>query len=1020
MVPPRPQQPPNKRVCVSTVGEDSSATVPETVLLEDAAARTQISRQDGEESCVSGPEACVNEPTGTQNFTVTGAPILRIAEHSDEANDFGPFAADSDEEELNPDQPDDDNNNNTKYPSHELIDDFMAYSEWAAQNTCELSPDMEAGIKLLHMLSTKRVPLKLYDEIFKWHTENITASKFIPMDRLITTLTKRYNLKKTAPFIKKLELPHSKARIKLVCHDAKAQIQSLLVDPRFEDEDYLFMNDNPREGPPEEWTHVSDINTGRAYRETWKHLIKDPEKEILLPIIFYMDEAVAGNFGSLPVEALKMTLGIFNSNTRNKVYAWKNLGMITHFLKEDTQGIDFVKESEHIDACHYLSDESDNKNNEHKHNFVEENPVSDTDGEDASDVALPACSAQDLHTMMDNLLESYRELQDNGGFHWNLRYKGKTYPSILVPFCIFVKGDSVEHDKHCGSYTSRGQYIQQLCRYCCCKNAETDDPYHKAVQKTREMIKPLIKEEDSEGLRALSQQLIQNCWYHVLFGCHNKCGIHGACPLEILHWFQLGKYKYSRACFFSQTGKDSIVGNLINALAITMGFFFKRQSDRDLPRTMFSKGIKKGKLQAHEMQGLVLVLLACIHTARGREILLTESRGKQKEYFGDEEKIANWTRLLETYLQWEAWLNLPTLSVFDITRSRTKVREILAMEKRTCQRDTGMEFRTFNFHAAIHVADDMLDFGVPGNVNTSSNEMHHKPSKSAALRTQKRQKCFDFQCATQLHYIDVVDLGMQEVLHDKKPWLYAVNEPTVLPTIHDTAATEENSSDREENTGSKKSVLTVGGTRCDFLYSEETGKYISRVKSRMKDRHKFHLGKPVEQFLESVLEVLGDEVKILHIHTEHTRDSTLFRGSPRFLGKPWRDWAMINWGNGIKLPGQIWCFVDLRDIPHGSFYEPSIYAVIESADKSKKKKDLARSSMFVPYFKEIAKGKDSDGNAKRKFYLVDADSIVSTACVIPDIGNSNPAAFLRLLPKSEWSNQFISWLRTPHSREFTE
>ena len=108
---------------------------------------------------------------------------------------------------------------------------------------------------------------------------------------------------------------------------------------------------------------------------------------------------------------------------------------------------------------------------------------------------------------------------------------------------------------------------------------------------------------------------------------------------------------------------------MINGLAKSMGHFFKRQSDRDLPRTMFSKGTKKGKLQAHEMRGVViLVLLAVLRTTQGRETLLTESRGKQKDFLGDEEKIRNWTMLLETYLQWEAWLCLPELSVFEVVR----------------------------------------------------------------------------------------------------------------------------------------------------------------------------------------------------------------------------------------------------------------------------------------------------------------------------------------------------------------
>jgi hypothetical protein len=283
------------------------------------------------------------------------------------------------------------------------------------------------------------------------------------------------------------------------------------------------------------------------------------------------------------------------------------------------------------------------------------------------------------------------------------------------------------------------------------------------------MVQKLIDAGDLDGLKALSQQMIDNCWYKIEFGRHNKCGVHGACPLELLHWFELGKYKYAREMFFAQTGQNSALGDKINAIAKTVGFCYQRQSERDLPRTMFSKGIKRGKLQAHEMTGLILVLVTVLRTTMGRNTLLQESKGKQKEYFGSEENIRDWLMLLETYLQWEAWLNLPELSVFDVRRSDTKVREILAMEKLIGQRGTGMKFKTFNFHAAIHVATDILDFGVPRHVNTSSNEMHHKPAKTAALRTQKRQKKFDLQCSTQLHNLHVISLAMEEMDCDNTP-----------------------------------------------------------------------------------------------------------------------------------------------------------------------------------------------------------------------------------------------------------
>ena len=118
------------------------------------------------------------------------------------------------------------------------------------------------------------------------------------------------------------------------------------------------------------------------------------------------------------------------------------------------------------------------------------------------------------------------------------------------------------------------------------------------------MIEPLITANDKEGLKNMSQQLINNAWDVVRFGLHNDYGVHGACPLELLHWLLLGQYKYLRGMFYYQTGKESKLSDKVNAIAQHMGYLFSRQSDQDKPRTKFSKGIKKGKLQGHEMTGL--------------------------------------------------------------------------------------------------------------------------------------------------------------------------------------------------------------------------------------------------------------------------------------------------------------------------------------------------------------------------------------------------------------------------------
>ena len=921
-------------------------------------------------------------------------------------------------------------------PDTEILQKFKAYTQWAYRNTCPLTKELEAGIQLMALLAEKRCPLNVYDAVYEWHCSNLEATRFINRDSLIGLLSKRYHMEKKGPsVVKDMELPHSKAKIDLVVTDFKEQVQCLLTDPRITDDDYLFHNNNPFEPPPEAFESVGDLNTGEAYRQTYKDLIKDESKEVLLPIVFYMDGAVTGQFDNLPVEALKFTLGIFNAKTRDKVHAWRDLGYVTKFIKEETRGQDIIRDSGHIDAQTYLSD-SDNDDNTQANGGNNDNPNDNlqNDGDEEEEVlannnnnddddddnymenaALKSCTGQDLHAMLHVILASYRRMQR--GFVWDLRYRGQTHHVVFKPFVIFVKGDSVEHDKHCGSYTSRTQGVKQLCRYCCCTTEDTDDPYRRDALKTPEMIQELVDNNDEDGLKDISQQTIQNCWYKIRFASHNKLGIHGACPLEVLHWFQLGKYKYLRGMFMGQTGKDSILTKKMNALVKSMGYLFKRQSDRDKPRTDFSKkGIKKGKLMAHEMTGLILVLIAAIRTTKGRTMLLDESRGQQKQHFGHIRDVKNWIMLLERMLQFEAWLNLPKLSVFEVKRAEVKVRELLAFEKKIGKRADGMKFKTFNFHASVHVPDDILQFGVPNNVNTKSNEMHHKGHKTAALRTQRRAKTFDQQCAKQVHHMTIISLGMEEIMTGDRVWTYFENQSTFTQQEEGQEAEE----GEQQLANNQEAEHDNTGTRADFFYDEESDQFLYKIYSRMKQKDRFKLDQQLVEYLGKIMDELGAVVKKLPIFTEHIRHEQMFRGSPIFLGKAWRDWVMIDWGDDLILPGHIACFVDLSEIPPNLAYEPGIYAIIESANLKQVGRNSPEhelSQLFVPYTKQY-KRFDANGKIVRRFWIVDVESFHAPTTLYPDIGNRNRAAFLRMEPRSTWARMFSDWLGTPHAREF--
>ena len=91
-------------------------------------------------------------------------------------------------------------------------------------------------------------------------------------------------------------------------NDAKALMVSLLTDPKIKDEDYMFFGDDPLAPPPDNLRYVKDLNTGCAYRKTFAKLITNVGKQVLLPVIFYIDGVNTGHFADLPVTAVKFPL----------------------------------------------------------------------------------------------------------------------------------------------------------------------------------------------------------------------------------------------------------------------------------------------------------------------------------------------------------------------------------------------------------------------------------------------------------------------------------------------------------------------------------------------------------------------------------------------------------------------------------------------------------------------------------------------------------------------------------------
>ena len=232
--------------------------------------------------------------------------------------------------------------------------------------------------------------------------------------------------------------------------------------------------------------------------------------------------------------------------------------------------------------------------------------------------------------MLEIILESYLKIQ-RSGFIWDLFYQNKTYRGVkFVLFTPFMKLDSEEADLLCGKYTVRTKDIKQICRYCECPTHNADDPTAKCAAKNPKTIQKLIDKQNLEKLRDLSQQNIQNACYKLRFGFQNKNGIHGACPMEMLHALYLGIFKYIRDAFFEQIGKTSKLKHTVEALCKRYGLHLSRQSARDMPQTKFANGVNVGKLMAKDYSGVLLCLACVVRSSKGRTELAKRKNSRLK------------------------------------------------------------------------------------------------------------------------------------------------------------------------------------------------------------------------------------------------------------------------------------------------------------------------------------------------------------------------------------------------------
>jgi hypothetical protein len=107
-------------------------------------------------------------------------------------------------------------------------------------------------------------------------------------------------------------------------------LYSLLSDPLFvSDLSNLDVNpDDPFGKNHSKGNFLTTVNLGAWYQKAYKNLVRDPSKDLLVPIVFACDETKLARTGKTGCWPLLFSTTIFNQTLRNLSTAWRPLGYL--------------------------------------------------------------------------------------------------------------------------------------------------------------------------------------------------------------------------------------------------------------------------------------------------------------------------------------------------------------------------------------------------------------------------------------------------------------------------------------------------------------------------------------------------------------------------------------------------------------------------------------------------------------------------------------------------------------------
>jgi hypothetical protein len=378
----------------------------------------------------------------------------------------------------------------------------------------------------------------------------------------------------------------------------------------------------------------------------------------------------------------------------------------------------------------------------------------------------------------------------------------------------------------------------------------------------------------------------------------------------------------------------------------------------------------------------------------------------------DDKHVLDWIQVVSSLLQWHQWMKQSSIAKSQVRKSHFAVQWLMRHVAAVSPCASGMGTNIIKTHLVLHLCKDILDHGVPDNVNSAYAESAHIPlAKLTSRNTQKRAMSFTKQAAHR--YIEnlVILLANSDIVGD--PTQMSRSIPPLVGGLATITA-------KMQFTGRGYFIsLCSQGVATYFWNRKMPGDNVAR--DCLPGRIMNHLAT-------TCLHHLPDGVLPCWTEIVSSKEGYCFRAHPNIYdGRPWFDHAMVKWkGHMYPLPPCLYAFLDLRGLPPGKsidmqetrqpFIKAGVYALLHSCSAIDDKREYP-SSIIGEYSVDWLQP-----TYPPTLYLVDVDCIDAPTVGMPDVlGNKKGSSkedrnrFFLFRRKKDWSVAWDSIINSVYS-----